>query len=119
MMKRIVDPKIKSDIRVVWKTKNTLYMYERFFPNSSANLHSHTNRETFYIRKGHGYFHIDSKIIEVQQGHVIAIPPGVVHGIETYGSELDCVVTLHGEDDTEINTMYEQFCKTAPTPPSI
>ena len=118
-MKRIIEPILNSEIRVVWKTKNTLFMRERFFSNAAVQLHSHANRETFYIRKGRGYFHIDNKIIEVHQGHVVVIPPGIVHGVETYDSELDCVVTLQGEDDKEINRMYEQFCSVMPLSPPI
>jgi hypothetical protein len=44
------------------------------------------------------------------------IPPGVIHGIETYDSELDCVVTLHGTDEKEINQMYEWFCAQSSLP---
>ena len=101
---------IQSDIHVFWKTKHTIYLRERFHPDCAVRLHSHKNRETFYIRKGHGYIHFDQQIIEVRPGHLVVIPPGVIHGIETYDSELDCIVTLQGDDEKEIHQMYEWFC---------
>lgn len=116
-MKKATHGHIQSDIKVFWKTKSTIYLRERFHPDCAVQLHCHKNRETFYIRKGRGYFHIDHQIIEVHPGHVVVIPPGVIHGVETYDSELDCIVTLHGNDDNEINQMYEWFCANATTTP--
>lgn len=98
-------------IRVVHKTKGYILMREVFPANSAVQLHTHRNRETFYIRKGHGYFHMDGKIIEIQQGSIVAVPPGVVHGIETFGCSIECVVTVEGNHADEIDGMYEKFTR--------
>lgn len=98
-------------IRVIHKTKGFILMRESFPPNFAVSLHKHQNRETFYIKNGRGYFHLDGKIIEIQRGSVIAVPPGIVHGIETFGHALECVVTVEGTHTDEIDKMYEDFTK--------
>lgn len=98
-----------NKINIVHKTKHRIYMKEWFPSDFAVNLHSHKNTETFYIRNGYGYFHMDGKIIEIQRGTVIVVPPGVVHGIETFDSPIECIVTIEGCDTNEINEVYDTF----------
>lgn len=65
------------------------------------------------MKKGSGYFHFDGKVIEVWQGSVIAVPPGTLHGIETFAHPLECVVTIEGTHPQEIDSLYEQFAFTS------
>lgn len=98
-------------IRVLHKTKGFLLMREDFPPNYSVKLHKHRNKEVFFIRKGTGYIHLDGKVIEIQQGSVIAVPPGILHGIETFDHSLECMVTVEGNHTEEIDQMYDHFTK--------
>jgi mannose-6-phosphate isomerase-like protein (cupin superfamily) len=69
-------------------TSLTQMAYGQFAPTDYCELHAHpTMEECFFFLKGTGIYTVGNQDIPLQNGVFVRIPAGVMHRLETTGSE--------------------------------